>query len=363
MTQTAQTPSIPPSTAKRRKLAHLIADFDTINNDGEEPLSSSPPAPTASRTDNHDQDHTTTQIQILRSSPEIPHPDDPSAASHLRQPPSDKHNHHPSSSPPPSDPDSPIKPLATPKLKTSRFRHPSAPSSFPQTQPSTDQHQHQPYPSFQSRLLGTTSTSTLTALRSPQPSLDLTLPDAFSPSRRRGQKAYIPTGHAETVRGWVLDVAARAGPQHAQGAAVVERGRDAPGGQMRAVVDVLHRDRDGRCAIVRLADPGPSARPSGSERSDALVWMLVNTDAQQRSSRMDASGSGSKLDRLQPGVGVVVRGGDAMQWTVDYDRTVVGAGGSSDSLGGGGSLVGQGSEGGKDTSTCHVAVLWDVVRE
>jgi hypothetical protein len=43
---------------------------------------------------------------------------------------------------------------------------------------------------------------------SPGQSATLSLPDAFSPSRRRSKKDYIPGGSADTVRNWVLALAA-----------------------------------------------------------------------------------------------------------------------------------------------------------
>lgn len=355
-TQTGQTPSLPPSTAKRRKLVHLLPDIDAINND-EEFLSSSPPGPTAPQI--NELDDQTTQIQIPRSSPEIPYPEEPADP---------RSRHHTSGDLPldDSDSNSPVKNIVTPKLKTSRFRHPPHfPSATPPTHPAD---QYQPFPSFQSRLLGATTS----ALRGPHPSLDFTLPDAFSPSRRRGQRAYIHGGHAEIVRSWVLDVAARAG----DGRALAERGKkvEAVGlgedlgvrresaGRMN-VDEILHQDWDGRCAIVRLSDlddlTSPSQRPRPRSVRNGDEWMLINTDS-QHTSRLNPPGS--KLEMLRPGAEIMIKGGEAMRWRVDCGRTLVAGGTSSPGQGGRNSLVGLSSEAVDETSGSHVAVFWDVVQ-
>jgi len=362
-TQTGQTPSLPPSTAKRRKLAHLISDIDTINND-EEFLSSSPPAPTAPQVNKADDQ--TTQVEIPRSSPEIHYPEKPADP---------RSRHHTSNDPPLDDSDShsPVKTIVTPKLKTSRFRHPPPfPSAIPLKHPID---QHQPFPSFQSRLLGATTS----ALRGPHPSLDFTLPDAFSPSRRRGQREYIHGGHAETVRGWVLDVAARAGDGRAlagRGKKVEDVGlsydphdrRGGPDGRMN-VDEILHQDRDGRCAIVKLTGPSngtsPSSSPSPSQRprprsaGSGDMWVLIDTDSQQ-TARLNPPGS--KLDMLRPGVEIMIKGGEAMRWRVDCGRTLVAGGPSSPGQEGRNALFGLSSGPVRETSVYHVAVFWDVVR-
>lgn len=49
------------------------------------------------------------------------------------------------------------------------------------------------------------------------PGIDSTLPDAFSPSKRKGKKEYEPGGAAETVRSWILSAAVEEstnGPRH-----------------------------------------------------------------------------------------------------------------------------------------------------
>ena len=149
-------------------------------------------------------------------------------------------------------------------------------------------------------------------------------------------------------RGWVLDVAARAGDGRAQAerANLIDVARpddDVPDGGgrgdgRRRVDAVLHQDRDDRCAIVKLSELGSgtsqSHRPSQRSAVDDEVWMLINADSQQ-STRYNTSVS--KLDMIQPGVELVIKGGRAMRWTVDFDQ-------------------------GLDNLVCHVAVFWDVVQ-
>lgn len=345
--QIQPTPNLPPSTAKRRKLSHFANDFDTIDND-DGPLSSSPPVPTAAEEDAYN--HEVTQVQIPRSSPEIPYPDEIPAVG-INQP-----THHPSSDDL-SPNNSPVKPITTPKFKTSRFRHPPPSSTLtPLTQHSNST--DQPFPSFQSRLLGATASS----LRGPHPSLDYTLPDAFSPSRKKGQREYIRGGYAETVRGWVLDVAVRAG----EGRVVGDRsgrpndeltqtdGRD--DGQM--IVDkVLHRDRDGRFVVVRLSEQ--AQRGAQRHTEEGRVWILVNTDSQQPNRR---NMSTSRLEMLQPGARIVVKGGEAMRWSVEFEAILATGTSLIEGQPHGVPLVDSSSESVEDEKRCHVAVLWEIVQ-
>ncbi len=68
------------------------------------------------------------------------------------------------------------------------------------------------------------------------------LPDAFSPSRRRGKKDYVPGGAADTVRNWILGLAAEE-PKASQ--AYTQKIR---------VSEVRHDNGEGRFLLVKGED-------------------------------------------------------------------------------------------------------------
>ena len=82
------------------------------------------------------------------------------------------------------------------------------------------------------------------------------LPDAFSPSRRRGKRDYIPGGLADTVRNWVLEL----------GTSVSK-----PGSEQSKTVTVarIQHDVEGRCTTIR-DEPGEQyLLVSQGQQSDA----------------------------------------------------------------------------------------------
>jgi hypothetical protein len=99
------------------------------------------------------------------------------------------------------------------------------------------------------------------------------LPDAFSPSRRRGKKDYIPGGSADTVRNWVLALAAEESKTtqiYTESFRVV---------QMR---DAYH---ESRCVLV--------------EDEHGRKWILINESAK--------AGSDSMLRKVTVGCSVGIR--------------------------------------------------------
>lgn len=103
------------------------------------------------------------------------------------------------------------------------------------------------------------------------------LPDAFSPSRRRGKKDYIYGGAADTVRNWVLGLAAE---EHQTGQGRVHELR---------VAEVSENNGEGRCVLVRGED--------GSR------WLLANDNAGTSSAQRAAG-----LRKVRPGASIGIRG-------------------------------------------------------
>jgi hypothetical protein len=99
------------------------------------------------------------------------------------------------------------------------------------------------------------------------------LPDAFSPSRRRGKKDYVPGGSADTVRNWVLALAAE----------------ESKTTQIYTESFRVERMRDGhhenRCVLV--------------EDENGRKWILVNESAK--------AGSNSMLRKVTVGCSVGIR--------------------------------------------------------
>lgn len=122
-------------------------------------------------------------------------------------------------------------------LVNSRFRIPT-PAVFPMPTASTR-------PSFklpQGPSAGTSGQSASSAL-----------PDAFSPSRRHGRKEYQPGGAADTVRSWVLALAAE---ESKAGQTYTERFR---------VVEMRNDSCEGRCELVK--------------DEHGRKWLLINGSA------------------------------------------------------------------------------------
>lgn len=234
------------------------------------------------------------------------------------------------SSPLHTEEESPGKELATPKMRTSRFRNPLTQSShFSTNRQNASAVSGIPLPSFQSRLLAaSTPSSPGPHLRGPQPYLDYALPDAFSPSRRRGQHEYIEHGHAEVVRSWVLDIAARSGVNDAQHST----GRSAfAEANTFTIAEVIHRDVDDRFAIISTSDQD-------------YRWMLVDTDSRPHLPTIAGPTPKLRVERLHEGSRFVLRGGQVSNWMM----------GSRESL----TSTGDG----RPSSVAHrVVALWDLI--
>lgn len=127
-----------------------------------------------------------------------------------------------------------------PPVMTSKFRMPT-PAVFPTPSPST-----RPYFKLPSARKG--------------PALEemgiRPLPDAFSPSRRHGKKDYIVGGAADTVRNWVLGLAAE------ESKATQTYAREV------RVVEARHDGGAGRCLIVK--------------GEDGAQWILVGENGRVR---------------------------------------------------------------------------------
>jgi hypothetical protein len=105
------------------------------------------------------------------------------------------------------------------------------------------------------------------------------LPDAFSPSRRRGKKDYIPGGAADTVRSWVLALATE---ESKAGQTYTERFK---------VVEMTDGYREDRCELVR--------------DENGRRWLLMNENA-----KVGGSGSDSELQKVTVGRSVGIRVGN-----------------------------------------------------
>lgn len=358
----AQGPRVRPS--KRRKLSHQTSD-ENIDDD-EFDQSSPPSSPTR---DHRETQSPEAQLHVPHSSP--PH------ANQEDVPPDSPRDR--SSSPP-----SPAHDFQTPKHHRTRFVGP-----LPGLASSTPTFTATPhlivYPSFQSRLLASTSTNahpTTTSpgphIRGPRPTLDLTLPDAFSPSRKRGAREYIYGGIAETVRGWVVDMAtivaghatSPAKPTNRYGGiAQNDAGshvtftddsekdiEEIPDGRSRILVkEVLLIDNNGRFILIR-SHPSPTSSLSHQDTNvqhDGETWMLINTDPQSRKPNSGSlrSEAYSRLAAVQTGKTINIKGGEAMTWELSLNLNL-----------GRTERTNTGNEGNADgTRSCKVAVLWDVV--
>ncbi|KAK5080255.1 hypothetical protein LTR05_008703 [Lithohypha guttulata] len=310
------------TTAKRRKTSHVNRAFDETDTDL---INSSSGTPLAA------------DDQGLPN--ELDEPDQT-----VQTPEHDIEFEVPSS--PTSSDISPVKDFETPKHRSSRF-YPSRapPSRFDAA--SAQLHQsgtHDlPLPSFQSRLLSSTA-SPGPHVRGPHPSIDYTLPDAFSPSRRRGGTDYIYGGHAETVRGWVLDVAAQAigspyKPLPKSARHDLETGHQRNVAEQEIVTEVLLQSPESDFALVSTIPAGSVS--SGSPDKPGLRMLINSTSGP--SAHVDPN-SGSRLGQLQSGNKIVTKGGGAMGWNLELTH------GNDDEL-----YLDQ-------SSVYQVAVLWDIVQ-
>lgn len=238
------------------------------------------------------------------------------------------------SSPVHTDEDSPGKEFETPKMRTSRFRNPLTQSS----QANSIRHPasttaEQPLPSFQSRLLAaSTASSPGSHLRGPHPSLDFVLPDAFSPSRRRGQLEYVEHGYAETVRNWVLDMAARSGVSDTLHT-TKQRVSDEADPNSFSITRIIHLDRDDRFAIVSITD-------------QAELFMLVDTDPKPPPQATTGITPKSRLERLHEGSQFVFKGGQVSSWMMNITNGSLGTRSETDMT---------------NSTDCRVVVLWDLI--
>ena len=111
----------------------------------------------------------------------------------------------------------------------------------------------------------------------------MVLPDAFSPSRRKGKREYDPGGLADTVRSWVLGAASEE----------IQRGK---GTERRLVVQQAKADTGGRA--VAVIDEG------------GQQWLLVG-----KHDGMDRSSNHRAAERIQKEGSVVIRG-TSTTWAV-----------------------------------------------
>ena len=151
--------------------------------------------------------------------------------------------------------------------------------------------------------------------------LTIPLPETFSPSRQRGRRDYIPGGYADTVRSWVLELAAaECGPG--------QEGKDL---KTLRVGDIRH-DLEGRCASV-LDERGQE-------------WLLASQGL-----RSDTS-TGS----IRAG-DVVEVNGEGTTWRIALGREGAGEGAE------GGGEEGENDRAREQTGrSVNVSVLWKVKR-
>lgn len=156
-------------------------------------------------------------------------------------------------------PSSPTGPTST--FASSKFRKPT-PSVLSTPTPSTR-------PAFKTPQVQSAATTEQSAISS--------LPDAFSPSRRRGKKDYIPGGAADIVRSWILALAA---DEPKAGQAYTERFK---------VVETTNDDPEGRCSLVT--------------DENGRRWLLINERAKAGSN----SGSDSTARKVVVGCSVGIK--------------------------------------------------------
>ena len=197
-----------------------------------------------------------------------------------------------------------------PSTTNSRFKAPT-PAIFP-TSSSVFRPSFRPQPP---------DTTPATASNATVPSA--LLPPAFSPSRRRGKKDYVPGGFADTARGWVLGLAAEETRRRAGG--VPSHVTEIP------VAEVRHDDGEKRCVLM-TSEVGRR-------------WILVGEGGTGYSS----SSVGDDKMEVKVGSLIGVRGA-GMTWELDI--------GDGEFLERGGEEAGSGAE---SQEHWRVGVLWDVV--
>ena len=111
----------------------------------------------------------------------------------------------------------------------------------------------------------------------------MVLPDAFSPSRRKGKREYDPGGLADTVRSWVLGAASEE----------LQRGKRI---ERRLAVQHAKVDTNGR-AVAATDDEGQQ-------------WLLIG-----RHDGMDRTSNRRAAERIQKEGSVVIRGASTI-WAV-----------------------------------------------
>lgn len=338
------------STAKRRKLAHFTPNAELIEEATEYLSSSPPPSPSlSSRPRTQPGKSSRSSIQIPHSSPTILPLDH---AQSERDP-----NNDDSPNTDPEDHSPPAPHLTTPKhlrsstsTTTTRFKQPQPSSPIPNNSES--------YPSFQSRLLSSTAppssitkaaTTTITSphppLRPHHPIPTPTLPDAFSPSRKRGAISYVPTGHAETTRSWILNVALRTtspAPALIPGATARSQHQNQNQQQNQqqqhrkiCVQKILTHDPADRFMLVVCTNHNDTARsqpdsnPGLNSRTRHTIWLLTNTNTnsnttsttnpQTRPYTTTTTPPTSKFSLINPGSVIAIQGGDAAVWSTELD--------------------------------------------
>jgi hypothetical protein len=131
------------------------------------------------------------------------------------------------------------------------------------------------------------------------PSSGPAFPDAFSPSRRRRKRDYIANGAAETVRNWVLGLAA----EESQSGRLPRQAQ--PEAEHICVAEVT-QDRSGRCVVV--------------QSEDGKTWLLVGPQGMQ-ASRDRMSGA---LTSISAGSTIDLKGAGT-QWQLNvHDRSSTG---------------------------------------
>jgi hypothetical protein len=115
----------------------------------------------------------------------------------------------------------------------------------------------------------------------PQISGGPALPDVFSPSKRNGKHDYTPTGNAELVRQWVLNIAA----------------------QQSQVAQQQHE------IVVAEVKPDTSSRFVVALDADGSEWLVPGKYQESRTSLQ------SGLNDIRPGTKLILKG-EATRWTV-----------------------------------------------
>ena len=179
------------------------------------------------------------------------------------------------------------------------------------------------------------------------------LPDAFSPSKNRGVHEYVDGGHADTVRGWILDVATRTGiheslsmPKTAtakpDGVSLLSRAA-----QIQCVRRVVLKNVNCGFVIVEAIADGAELESSSLRDDDgeSRLWMLIDTYSRPVA-RLEQENelSKSQLDFLAKGSRFRVREAHASSWELNINLPVL----ASDSDA-------------RKLRSCFVAVLWNII--